>query len=406
MCRSLVSIDWRGHLYDCDFNQMLGLPLARGGRARGRTSPTCSAATSRATRSWCATTATAAPRGRARAAAGRSRERARPDRCRSPRRGRAAPARFPIAIRRASSTASRSSSRRPLYVVGGLYGNVEALDALEALAAREDSPVTLVFNGDFHWFDVDARRFRAGRARVLAHQGDPRQRRDRDRARRRGGRLRLRLSRRRERRRRVALQRDPRAAARDRARQWRRARAPRGVADAPHRARGRRAHRDRPWRCGLARRMGFRPRPPRRSAPRALGGVGVPRCARGRLREHPHLPAGAARVRRRAWSPTTARPACRTSPRRASACSRASRRARSPGPRGSAASSAPAPSSRRCASTTTTRRWTRRFLRSWPAGSAAHDFSYFRRIADGPRFGRARKRGAAHEQRQAARPRA
>ena len=27
MCRDLVSVDWRGHLYDCDFNQMLGLPL-------------------------------------------------------------------------------------------------------------------------------------------------------------------------------------------------------------------------------------------------------------------------------------------------------------------------------------------------------------------------------------------
>lgn len=27
MCRSLVSVDWRGHLYDCDFNQQLGLPL-------------------------------------------------------------------------------------------------------------------------------------------------------------------------------------------------------------------------------------------------------------------------------------------------------------------------------------------------------------------------------------------
>jgi len=25
MCRSLVSIDWRGYVYDCDFNQMLGL---------------------------------------------------------------------------------------------------------------------------------------------------------------------------------------------------------------------------------------------------------------------------------------------------------------------------------------------------------------------------------------------
>jgi radical SAM/Cys-rich protein len=28
MCRSLVSVDWRGFLYDCDFNQMLDLPLA------------------------------------------------------------------------------------------------------------------------------------------------------------------------------------------------------------------------------------------------------------------------------------------------------------------------------------------------------------------------------------------
>ena len=33
MCRSLVSIDWRGYVYDCDFNQMLGLPLAA--RAHG-----------------------------------------------------------------------------------------------------------------------------------------------------------------------------------------------------------------------------------------------------------------------------------------------------------------------------------------------------------------------------------
>lgn len=41
-----------------------------------------------------------------------------------------------------------------LYVVGGLYGNVEALDALEALLALETGPVEVAFNGDFHWFDV------------------------------------------------------------------------------------------------------------------------------------------------------------------------------------------------------------------------------------------------------------
>ncbi len=32
MCRSLVSVDWQGYLYDCDFNQQLGLPLAGAGR--------------------------------------------------------------------------------------------------------------------------------------------------------------------------------------------------------------------------------------------------------------------------------------------------------------------------------------------------------------------------------------
>ncbi|HEX6827631.1 MAG TPA: arsenosugar biosynthesis radical SAM (seleno)protein ArsS [Burkholderiales bacterium] len=36
MCRSLVSVDWRGYVYDCDFNQMLGLPLRTGGRPRTR----------------------------------------------------------------------------------------------------------------------------------------------------------------------------------------------------------------------------------------------------------------------------------------------------------------------------------------------------------------------------------
>ena len=30
MCRELVSIDWEGRLYDCDFNQMLELPLPAG----------------------------------------------------------------------------------------------------------------------------------------------------------------------------------------------------------------------------------------------------------------------------------------------------------------------------------------------------------------------------------------
>jgi len=34
MCRSLLSVDWQGYVYDCDFNQMLGLPLIGRGKAR------------------------------------------------------------------------------------------------------------------------------------------------------------------------------------------------------------------------------------------------------------------------------------------------------------------------------------------------------------------------------------
>ena len=34
MCRSLVSVDWQGYVYDCDFNQMLGVPLRVAGRPR------------------------------------------------------------------------------------------------------------------------------------------------------------------------------------------------------------------------------------------------------------------------------------------------------------------------------------------------------------------------------------
>jgi radical SAM/Cys-rich protein len=34
MCRTLVSVDWRGYLHDCDFNQMLGIPLVIAGKAR------------------------------------------------------------------------------------------------------------------------------------------------------------------------------------------------------------------------------------------------------------------------------------------------------------------------------------------------------------------------------------
>jgi len=34
MCRRLISVDWRGYVYDCDFNQLTGLPLRLDGKSR------------------------------------------------------------------------------------------------------------------------------------------------------------------------------------------------------------------------------------------------------------------------------------------------------------------------------------------------------------------------------------
>jgi len=38
MCRNLISVDWRGYVYDCDFNQMLDLPFERDAREQVRLS--------------------------------------------------------------------------------------------------------------------------------------------------------------------------------------------------------------------------------------------------------------------------------------------------------------------------------------------------------------------------------
>ena len=56
-----------------------------------------------------------------------------------------------------------------LYVIGGLYGNLRALDSVEALARCEARPPRLCFNGDFHWFDIDDAAHAEINARVLAH---------------------------------------------------------------------------------------------------------------------------------------------------------------------------------------------------------------------------------------------
>jgi hypothetical protein len=55
-----------------------------------------------------------------------------------------------------------------LYVAGGLYGNRCALDALERMV-EADTGARVLFNGDFHWFDVDPAGFADVQRRVLAH---------------------------------------------------------------------------------------------------------------------------------------------------------------------------------------------------------------------------------------------
>jgi hypothetical protein len=58
-----------------------------------------------------------------------------------------------------------------VYVVGGLYGNRAALQAVLERADREPGGApAIVCNGDFHWLDVDPNEFRAISEAVLARQ--------------------------------------------------------------------------------------------------------------------------------------------------------------------------------------------------------------------------------------------
>jgi hypothetical protein len=76
----------------------------------------------------------------------------------------------PLHYRYAPSSLARSSDAEcdVLYVVGGLYGNEPALDAVLALFRREQGSKRLVFNGDFNWFDIAPDVFGRINERVLA----------------------------------------------------------------------------------------------------------------------------------------------------------------------------------------------------------------------------------------------
>lgn len=56
-----------------------------------------------------------------------------------------------------------------LYVVGGLYGNVEAWCCTQALFAQERGRKALALNGDFHWFDADPAWFDAVERATAGH---------------------------------------------------------------------------------------------------------------------------------------------------------------------------------------------------------------------------------------------
>ena len=81
--------------------------------------------------------------------------------------GRVCPLRYRYGANAIAQIEARAA--QTLYVIGGLYGNVPALDAIEQMAAAEPSTPTLCFNGDFNWFDVDDRQFIEINRRVLAH---------------------------------------------------------------------------------------------------------------------------------------------------------------------------------------------------------------------------------------------
>lgn len=81
----------------------------------------------------------------------------------------------PLRYRYGASAIAGAETRhaKTLYVIGGLYGNVPALDEVERMANAEQvasgvAP-TLCFNGDFNWFNVDDGMFAEVNRRVLAH---------------------------------------------------------------------------------------------------------------------------------------------------------------------------------------------------------------------------------------------
>jgi len=81
--------------------------------------------------------------------------------------GRVCPLRYRYGARAIATLPARHAET--LYVVGGLYGNVAALDTVEGMANAEPTLPTLCFNGDFNWFNISGESFAEINTRVLQH---------------------------------------------------------------------------------------------------------------------------------------------------------------------------------------------------------------------------------------------
>ncbi|MBI3376213.1 MAG: hypothetical protein HY017_31210 [Betaproteobacteria bacterium] len=77
----------------------------------------------------------------------------------------------PLGYRYGASSlkAAAAFETETLYVVGGLYGNPFALESVLEAFAAERGEKALVFNGDFHWFDVGAADFLRVNRAVRSH---------------------------------------------------------------------------------------------------------------------------------------------------------------------------------------------------------------------------------------------
>ena len=77
----------------------------------------------------------------------------------------------PTSYRYSPEALERSSQHgvHTAYVIGGLYGNRQALDTVLAMAQRERGDVLLIFNGDFNWLNVRPEDFADINETVLSH---------------------------------------------------------------------------------------------------------------------------------------------------------------------------------------------------------------------------------------------